>query len=79
MCKDSVTAYFVTSGEFTPPPPCLRTPCNTDINVHYSFDYGQQVHYSSDSLHPELIYFLTSWKCTMFVMNCEALPWQVIF
>ena len=50
-CKESVKAHFVINGEFTPPPPCSDTPCNSnDIKVHYSFDYAQQVHYPSDPL-----------------------------
>ena len=79
-CKESVRAHFVTNGEFTPPPPCSRTPFNTnDIKVHYSFDYAQQVHYPSDPLQPGPIYFLTPRKCTVFGVNCEALPRQVNF
>ena len=79
-CKDSVQAYFVTNGKFTPPPPFSRTPSNTtNIKVHYSFDYAQQVHYPSDPLQPGPIYFLTPRKCTVFGVNCEALPRQVNF
>ena len=79
-CKESVQAHFVTNGEFTPPPPWSRTPCNSNnIKVHYSFDYAQQVHYPSDPLQPGLIYFLTPRNCTVFGVNCEALPRQVNF
>ena len=79
-CKESVRAHFTTNGEFTPPPPCSHSPCNTtNIKVHYSFDYAQQVHYPSDPLQPGPIYFLTPRKCTVFGVNCEALPRQVNF
>ena len=49
---------------------------SNDIKVHCSFDYAQQVHYPSDPLQ---IYFLTPRKCTVFGVNCEALPRQVNF
>ena len=46
----SVQAHFVTNGEFTPPP-WSHTSCNSNIEVHYYFDYFQPVHYpSSDPL-----------------------------
>ena len=77
-CKESVHAYFVTDGEFTPPKPCSQIPCNSkDIKVHYSFDYAQQVHFPSDPLQPGPVYFLTPRKCTVFSVNCEALPRQI--
>ena len=63
---------------FTPPPPLSCIPCNLkDIKVHYSFDYAQQVH--SDPLQPGPIHFLTPRKCSVFGVNCEALPRQVNF
>ena len=55
------------------------TPNTRDIKVHYSFDYAQQVHFPSDPLQPGPIYFLTPRKCTVFGVNCEALPRQVNF
>jgi hypothetical protein len=79
-CKESIRAHFVTNGEFTPLPPWSRTPCNSNnIKAHYSFDYAQQVHYPSDPLQPGPIYFLTPRKCTVFGVNCEALPRQINF
>ena len=58
----------------------LLEPANSvDIKVHYSFDYAQQVHYPSNPLQPGPIYFLTPRKCTVFGVNCEALPWQINF
>lgn len=79
-CKSSVQHYFTTDGEFTPPQLSSNTPHNSNtIKVHYSFDYAQQVHYPSDPLQPGPIYFLTPRKCTVFGVNCEALPRQVNF
>ena len=79
-CKASVHAHFTVDGKFTPPPPLSQTPANTvDIKVHYSFDYAQQVHYPSDPLQPGPIYFLTPRKCTIFGVNCEAIPRQINF
>ena len=63
-----------------PPQPCSQTPCNSvGIKAHYSFDYTQQVHFPSDPLQPGAIYFLTPRKCTVFGVNCEALPMQINF
>lgn len=79
-CKESVRAHFVTDGKFTPPPPSSQIPCNSkDIKVHYSFDFAQQVHYPSNPLQPGPIYFLTPQKCTVFGVNCEAVPRQINF
>ena len=79
-CKKSVHAHFLTNGEFTPPPPSSCILCNSrDIKVHCSFDYAQQVHYPSDPLQPDPIYFLTPRKCTVFGVNCEAIPRQINF
>lgn len=47
--------------------------------MHYSFDYAQQIHYPSDPMQPGPIYFMTPRKCTLFGVNCEALPRQVNF
>lgn len=79
-CKESVRSHFTIDGKFSPPPPLSRTPPNSNkISVHYSFDYAQQVHYPSDPLQPGPIYFLTPRKCTVFGVNCEALPRQINF
>ena len=80
ICGESVRAHFVTNGDFSPPQLASSTPHNSkDIKVHYSFDYAQQVHYPSDPLQPGPIYFLTPRKCTIFGVNCEAIPRQVNF
>ena len=79
-CKESVHAHFVSNGQFSPPSPGTCAPCNSvDIEVHYSFDYAQQVHYPSDPLQPGPIYFLTPRKCTVFGVCCGAVPRQVTF
>ena len=59
-------------------PPTI-TPNTRDMQVHYSFDYAQQVHFPSDPLQPGPTYFLTPRKCTVFGVNCEALPRQANF
>ena len=80
-CCDSVNTYFTKDGVLTLPPLSSNTPPNSrDIQVHYSFDYAQQVHFPSDPLQPGPIYFLlTPHKCSVFGVNCEALPRHVNF
>ena len=79
-CKESVRAHFVHDGEFSSSPLAACIPSNSkEIKVHYSFDYAQQVHYPSDPLQPGPIYFLTPRKCTVFGVNCKAIPQQVNF
>lgn len=79
-CKASVKSHFTIDGKFQPPSLSSNIPVNSnDIKVHYSFDYAQQVHMPSDPLQPGPIYFLTPRKCTVFGVNCEAIPWQVNF
>ncbi len=76
-CKKKIQTYFTTDGEFQSPTPA---PANSrDLTVHYSFDYAQQVHYPSDPLQPGPVYFLTARKCSVFGVNCEAIPRQVNF
>ena len=79
-CRNSVRAHFTVNGEFRPPSLSSNiTPNSNDIKAHYSFDYAQQVHFPSDPLQPGPIYFLTPRKCTVFGVNCEALPLHVNF
>ena len=79
-CRESVRSFFTNNGEFQPPPLSSNiTLSSYDIKVYYSFDYAQQVHFPSDPLQPGPIYFLTPRKCTVFGVNCEALPRQVNF
>ena len=46
-------------------------------NVHYSFDYAQQVHLPSNPMQPGPIYFLVPRKCGIFGVCCEGIPKQV--
>ena len=79
-CKKSIREFFTNSNDFQPPPLASQSPANSrDIKAHYSFDYAQQVHFPSDPLQPGPIYFLTPRKCSVFGVNCEALPRQVNF
>ena len=79
-CRDSVHTHFTDDGILQLPPSSSSTPSNSrGIQVHYSFDYAQQVHFPSDPLQPGPIYFLTPRKCSVFGVNCEALPRQVNF
>ena len=79
-CRESVKSHFSTDGKFTPPPPNSCIPYNSQpIEVHYSFNYAQQVHFPSDPEQPGPIYFLTPRKCTVFGVSCEALPRQINF
>lgn len=67
-------------GNSIHPPPASQIPANSiDIEVHYSFDYAQQVHYPSNPMQPGPIYFLTPRKCGVFGVCCEALPRQINF
>ncbi len=71
---------FFTNNTFTPPPLHAHIPSNSvPIKAHYSFDYAQQVHFPSDPMQPGPIYFLTPRKCSVFGVNCEAIPRQVNF
>ena len=62
---------------------CLPTvgsivePSSTDIVLHVSFDYAQQLHYPCNPLQPGPIYFLTPKKCGIFGVCSEAIPMQV--
>ena len=79
-CEREVKDFFTNDGVFQPPPLSSQAPANSRrIRVHYSFDYTQQVHFPSDPLQPGPIYFLTPRKCSIFGVNCEALPRQVNF
>lgn len=45
---------------------------SSDITMHYSFDYLQQVHYPTDSQQASPVYFLTRRKCAIFTVSCKA-------
>ena len=56
-----------------------NTPCSRQIEMHYSFDYAQQVHLPNDPLQPGPLYFLVPRKVGLFGINCEGVPKQVNF
>ena len=56
-----------------------RPPCSSNITMHYSFDYAQQVHLPSNPLQPGPLYFLVPRKVGLFGVCCEGLPRQVNF
>ena len=53
--------------------------CSHKLEVHYSFDMAQQVHYPFDYFQPGPIYFLTPRKCALFGVCCEGVPRQVTY
>ncbi|KAE8287397.1 hypothetical protein D5F01_LYC13437 [Larimichthys crocea] len=63
----------------------LMAPGNTaphashDFEVHYSFDFAQQLHYPHDPMQPGPIFFKTPRKCAVFGVVTEGLPQMVIF
>ncbi len=56
---------------------CPCDPYSREITMHYSFDFAQQAHFSSNPLQPGPMYCLTTRKCGLFCVNCEAIPRQV--
>ena len=46
------------------------------VDMHYSFDFAQQLHFPSNPLQPGPAYFLTARKCQLFGVSCEALGIQ---
>ena len=77
-CRTLVRSHFIKDGCFAPPSP-FSSISTGPVKVHYSFDYAQQVHFPSDPMQPGPIYFLTPRKCTIFGVNCEAIPRQINF
>ena len=97
-CKASTTVlkacFTGPDGNFKPPSTvaCIQ-PLQSEMTVHYSFDFAQQVkvyqhttgshyscfqvHYPSNPLQPGPIYFLTPRKCGLFGICCEGMPKQV--
>lgn len=79
-CSKSIREHYTNRNNFEAPPPSSFIKSNTvSIKAHYSFDYAQQVHFPSDPMQPGPIYFLTTRKCSIFGVNCEAIPRQVNF
>ena len=57
-------------GELT-----ANAPCSRQIEMHYSFDYAQQVHMPRDPpLQPGPIYFLVPRKVGLFGVGSEGVP-----
>ena len=54
-----------------------RVEDNATDNIHYSFDYAQQVHLPSNLMQSGPIYFLVPRKCGIFGVCCEEIPKQV--
>lgn len=52
-------------------------PCSIDTDIHYSFDFAQQIHIPSNPMQPGPIYLKTPRKCGIFGVMCEAVPQQV--
>ena len=79
-CRQQIYDHFTINDTFEPPPINSDIlPNSNDISAHYSFDYAQQVHFPSNPLQPGPIFFLTPCKCSLFGVNCEAIPRQVNF
>ena len=51
----------------------------TTLQMHYSFDYAQQVHILKKTQQPGPAYFLTARKCQLFRVACESLGTQVTY
>lgn len=47
-------------------------PNSYDGDIHYSFDFAQQIHIPFDSLQPGPIYFLTPFKVSLFDIIIEC-------
>ena len=48
----------------------------TPLQMHYSFDYVQQVHFPNNPQQPGPAYFLTARKCQLSGVACEPLGTQ---
>ena len=75
-CKKSgALTEHLEDGDFSE----KRAPCTFEGQVHYSYDYAQQLHYPSDPCQPGPIFFNTPRKCAIFGVCCESIPRQVNF
>ena len=54
-----------------------NAPCSRQCDMHYSFDFGQQLHYPSNPVQPSPLYFLQPRKCGLFGVCCEGVPQQI--
>ena len=51
----------------------------TLLQMHYSFDHAQQVHFPNNPQQRGPAYFLTAKKCQLFGVACEPLRTQVTY
>ena len=73
MVKDAKADYNAAGCPPLGPQPC----CSTDLAVHFSFDYAQQVHLPSFPMQPGPLYVLVPSKVGIFGVCMEGIPWQV--
>ncbi|XP_064646740.1 uncharacterized protein LOC135499730 [Lineus longissimus] len=75
-CKDAIDQHSITDpnrlGNNIPD-------SSVEAEVHYSFDFAQQIHYPHDPMQPGPIFFKTPRKCGVFGMMTEGIPKMVIF
>jgi len=63
--------------DFNPFHPFQKTePCSFKGVAHYSWDYAQQLHYSTNPQQPRPIYFKTARKCGIFGICNDAINYQ---
>ena len=51
----------------------------TPLQMHYSFDYAQQVQFPNDPQQPGPAYFLTARKRLLFRVACKPLGTEVTY
>ena len=51
--------------------------CSRAVEMHYSFDFAQQLHYTYNPAQPGPIFFLTPRKCGLFGVCCEGFAQQI--
>ena len=77
-CRDTIHQHFTEDGVLSLPLPGHAIASgNGPSEVHYSFDFAQQVHYPDNPLQPGPMYFKTARKCAVFGVCCEGVPRQV--
>ncbi|XP_062584977.1 uncharacterized protein LOC134246611 [Saccostrea cucullata] len=63
------------------PEKCKQTrnaPCSVDMEMHYSWDYAQQVHFPHHAQQVGPIFFKTPQKCNVFGVCCESSGLHII-
>ena len=74
MCKDMMNGILIEIHQTS-----SKCTLNRKGNIYNVFTFLFQVHFPSDPMQPGPIYFLTPRKCSVFGVNCEAIPRQVNF